>query len=240
MKRQRSAVVALVACVVVIVGGGLAFWFFVLRDTAPPKASLSGLGGSSASTAARPSGTGGAAPSSADGTWTVAKANDVFVGYRIQELFGGETVKKEAAGRTAEVTGTMVVQGSTIPSASVTADVTKLKSDRAQRDNAIRNQALETDRFGTATFTLTQPITLASPPVVGERQSVQATGDLTLHGQTKPVTLALQAEWTGDTIAVAGSAPIVLAEYGIAPISTGFVSVDDQGELELQLVFTRS
>ena len=55
-----------------------------------------------------------------------------------------------------------------------------------------------------------------------------------------PVTLALQAEWTGDTIAVAGSAPIVLAEYGIAPISTGFVSVDDQGELELQLVFTRS
>jgi len=236
---QRSAKLAAIACVVVIVGGGLAFWFFVLRDTAPPKASLSGLGGSSATTAG-PSGSGGGSPSSADGTWTVAKANDVFVGYRIQELFGGETVKKEAAGRTAEVTGTMVVQGTTIPSATVTADVTKLKSDRAQRDNAIKGQALETERFGTATFTLTQPITLASPPVLGERQTVQATGDLTLHGQTKRVTVPLQAEWKGDTIAVAGSAPIALVDYGITPISTGFVAVDDQGELELQLVFTRS
>lgn len=235
---QRSAKLAMVACVVVIVGGGLAFWFFVLRDTAPPKASLSGIGGA-ATTVARSSGT-GTTPTSPDGTWTVAQGNEVFVGYRIQELFGGETVKKEAAGRTAAVTGTMVVQGSTIPSATVTADVTKLKSDRAQRDNAIKGQALETDRIGTATFTLTQPITLASPPVVGERQSVQATGDLTLHGVTKPVTIPLQAEWKGDTIAVAGSAPIALADFGITPISTGFVSVDDQGELELQLVFTRA
>jgi len=238
---QRSAKLAMVACVVVIVGGGLAFWFFVLRDTAPPKASLSGLGGSSATTAARPPGTGGgSSSSSADGTWTVTQGNEVFVGYRIQELFGGETVKKEAAGRTSAVTGSMVVQGSTIPSATVTADVTKLKSDRAQRDNAIKGQGLETDRFGTATFTLTQPIALASPPVVGERQSVQATGDLTLHGVTKQVTIPLQAEWKGDTIAVAGSTPVALADHGITPISTGFVAIDDQGELELQLVFTRS
>ena len=70
--------------------------------------------------------------------------------------------------------------------------------------------------------------------------SVTAKGNLTLHGVTKPVELPLQAEWKGDTIAVAGGTTVVLADYGIDRISTPFVTIDEQGELEVQLVFTRS
>lgn len=242
---QKSAKVALIACVVVVVGGALGFWWFVLRDTAPERASLSAIGGPSATTiaggSAAPGGTGnplGAA--SPDGTWSVAPSSDVFAGYRIQEIFAGETVKKEAAGRTPAVSGTLTVQGSTIPSARITADLSQLKSDRAQRDNMIKTRGLETERFPSATFELTEPITLPGSPQVGQSVAVKAKGNLTLHGVTKPAEMALQAEWKGDTIAVAGGTTVVLADFGMDPVTTPMVSVDDQGELEVQLVFARS
>jgi polyisoprenoid-binding protein YceI len=244
---QKSAKLALIACVVVVIGGSAAFWWFALRDTAPDKASLSAIGNGSSSSSTAPVGTNGggtgggsSSATSADGSWTVAPGSDVFVGYRIDEVFGGESVTKTAAGRTPAVTGTMVVQGSTIPSATITADVTKLASDRAQRDNAIKTRALQTDSFPEATFTLTQPIALPSVPKLDEQVSVTATGDLTLHGVTRSVQMPLQAQWKGDSIAVAGGTTITLADYGIDKIATGFVTVADSGEIEVQLNFTRA
>ena len=54
-------------------------------------------------------------------------------------------------------------------------------------------------------FALTAPITLPAPPSLDTPVEVQATGDLTLHGVTKPVTVALKARWNGDLIDVAGT-----------------------------------
>ena len=61
-----------------------------------------------------------------------------------------------------------------------------------------------------------------------------------MHGVTRPVTFNLMARWNGETIDVAGSTPIVLADYGMTAPSVGnFVSVDDHGTVELQLTFVR-
>src|SRR5439155_1704235 len=86
--------------------------------------------------------------------------------------------------------------------ALVVADLTGLTSDQARRDSAIRERGLETDRFPETTFTLTAPITLPSAPVRGTSYRVTATGDLTLHGVTRSVQVALEAKWNGATIAV--------------------------------------
>lgn len=236
---KSARIIVVAVAVVVVLGGGL--WFFVLRDTSPEVASLDaidvpanvGTAGSGG-----PAGTGAAqAPTTADGTWEVVAGEDVFVGYRIQELFGGQTIEKTATGRTPAVEGQVVIDGTTISSATFTADVTQLASDEARRDAAVGTRGLETETFPEATFTLTEPITLASAPAVGEEITISATGDLTLHGVTEPVTLELTAEWTGAAITVAGSAPILLADFGIEVIEIpGFVTVADNGVLELQLV----
>jgi polyisoprenoid-binding protein YceI len=224
LKLGLAAVVLLVAL------AAAGFWWFVLRDDAPPKASLVVRTGPTAAGAATP-----------DGTWTIQPGKDVFAGYRVLELFGGETIKKTAVGRSPAVTGSMTVAGTRITKAVVTVDVTKLSSDRSQRDGRIRSQGLETDTFATATFTLTQPITLGAVPAKGAPVSVKAVGTLTLHGVGRPVTFDLQARWNGDTIDVAGSTPIVMADYKIDPPSVGgFVSVDDHGTVELQLTFVRT
>jgi polyisoprenoid-binding protein YceI len=69
---------------------------------------------------------------------------------------------------------------------------------------------------------------------------VTATGDLTLHGMTKSVQIALQARREGNTIAIAGSLPIAFADFGIAkPRAMMVLSVEDMGTLELLIHLTR-
>jgi polyisoprenoid-binding protein YceI len=220
----------LAGVVVALVVAGVGAWWFVLRDTAAPKARVDAVATNA------PAGV--ESRSSPDGTWTVKTADSVFVGYRIQELFAAATVKRTATGRTPKVRGTMSVSGRTIPSAQVAADLTGLTSDQARRDSAIRERGLETGRFPEATFTLTAPITLPSTPVKGTSYRVTATGDLALHGVTRSVQVALEAKWNGSTIAVAGSAPVALGDYAMAAIKIpGFIETDDRGTLELQLLF---
>jgi polyisoprenoid-binding protein YceI len=239
MSKTAKIVVAVVAVVVVLGGAGL---WYATRDTAPEAANLDAIDvptGSTPPGSGSTSGTGGsaAAPETADGTWVVVPSDDVFVGYRIDELFAGETISKTAFGRTGAVEGEIVVDGSQVTEATFTADVSELKSDEDRRDGAIGTRGLQTETFPEATFTLTAPIELPSEPVEGQEVTVSATGDLTLHGQTKPVTLELTAKWTGSAITVAGSAPIVLADFGIDVIEIpGFVTIEDHGTLELQLL----
>jgi polyisoprenoid-binding protein YceI len=134
----------------------------------------------------------------------------------------------------------MEIAGGVVTSARVTADLTALTSDSARRDETQRTQGLQTDQFPEATFTLTEPIDLGEPPAPGSPVTVTATGDLTLHGVTRPVTLELQASWTGTVIDVAGGTRIVLADFAIEPPRNPFVTVDDVGEFEVQLSFERA
>ena len=154
---SKTAKVA-VGAAVVLAACAAAAWWFVLRDTAAPVASVEAVStGRSAPAVDRPT---------PDGNWTVKTGDSVFVGYRISELFAAATVKRTATGRTPRVQGTMSVAGRTVSSARVTADLTDLTSDQARRDSAIHERGLETDRFPTATFTLTAPITLPAAPVI--------------------------------------------------------------------------
>ena len=162
-----------------------------------------------------------------------------WVGYRVQEQLagiGGHT----AVGRTPKVNGTLTLAGSTVTAVSISADLTFLSSDSAQRDDQLRRQAIETDTFPTTTFVLTQPIALGSLPADGATVGATATGNLTIHGVTKSVQISIQAQRQGGIIAVAGSIPIVFGDYGFqGPSSFAVVSVNDHGIMELHVLFTR-
>jgi polyisoprenoid-binding protein YceI len=229
---SRAKIFALVVAVAVL-GVGAGLWWNVVRETAPAKASVAAIGtntGDAASTRSSPY-----------GEWKLKPSASAFVGYRIQELFAGASVKRTAAGRTSEVEGTMTVRGRTIPAAEITADLTALESDQARRDDSMGDHGLNTDEFPDARFTLTSPIALPAAPAKGRTYRLSATGDLTLHGVTRPVTLVLETRWRGDTIAVAGSAPVDLADYGIDPLEVStLVKIEDHGTFEVQLAFVPS
>jgi polyisoprenoid-binding protein YceI len=240
---QSSAKWTLVAVVAVVVLGGAAFWFFVLRGDAPERARLPVSTTETTDGAAPPPTTAADAPATLDGTYEVVTGPDVFAGYRVQELFGGETIKKTAVGRTGAVTGSLTIVDGRVTGVEIEVDMTQLESDNGTRDNQLRGRGLETDDFPTATFELTDPVDLPADVDAGQVVELEAVGDLTLHGVTRTVTVALQASWDGAvTISVAtpSGVPILMADYDIEPPNTPLVSVDDNGELELQVVFTRA
>jgi polyisoprenoid-binding protein YceI len=244
----RSRLLAIALAVVLIggaAGGAYGIWYLFLKPGGPPAVALSSA--NPGSTAAATATVSGASPASGEGTWTVdtsigsfADFTSSFVGYRVQEQLAtiGANI---AVGRTPDVSGTLTVQGTSVTAVQISANLASLVSDDDRRDGQLRRQAIETDTYPTATFTLTTPIDLGKTPAQGAAIHVDATGDLTLHGVTRPVTIPLDARLSGGVVEVTGSLPIVFADYGIQkPTSFIVLSVADEGTMELQLFFTQT
>jgi polyisoprenoid-binding protein YceI len=241
---RRTRWIAGVAAVVVLAaaGAGFAFWQAFGGD-APPPVALTTSSPSLPSGSATGSGTSGGL----DGSWTIdptsgslADGSSTYAGYRVQEEVSGIGANT-AVGRTQSVSGSMTIDGTSITALEVTVDMTTLVSDRPQRDDQLRERGLETDRFPTATFALTQPIEVGSRPRDGETIELTAMGDLMLHGVTKQESVPIQAEITGDRIQAIASFDVALADYDIEP-PTGVVilSIADTGTIELHLLFQKA
>jgi len=169
------------------------------------------------------------------GTWTAT--GESTLGYRVKEVLGG--VDTEGVGRTSQVDGEIVLEGTTLASARFTVDVSSITSDSSRRDSQFTGRIMDAATYPEATFALTTPVDLQTIPAAGERITVEVTGDLTLRGTTRSVTFPLTAEYSGTQIAVLGNIEIVFADYGIPNPSNNFVKTGDDGLLEFVLVFTR-
>ncbi len=251
---RRSPLVPGLIALALLVGlgaaGGLAYLF--IRGAPPPAV---GLGSASPGSSQAPASIGvmptgpvsTIGPGGVDGTWTIdttigsfSDFSSSFVGYRVEETLANVGANT-AVGRTPKVSGSLVLAGTSIASVEVTADLTALRSDDQRRDGQLDRQAIQTSQFRTATFKLTSPLALGSVPADGQTITVTADGELTLHGVTRPVEVALQARLSGDVVTVTGSIPILFADYGIErPSSFLVLSIEDHGTMELQLHFRRA
>jgi polyisoprenoid-binding protein YceI len=166
------------------------------------------------------------------GAWVVGDGSQA--GYRVNEVLFGQD--NTAVGRTSSVTGGITISGTTVTKGEFRVDLTTVTSDSDRRDGQFQGRIMDTAEFPNATFKLTEPIKLDSVPADGKIVDVPATGDLTLHGTTKSVTVTLEAKRSGNTIEVSGSIPVAFADYGIPSPSFGSISVEDHGTIEFLLV----
>jgi polyisoprenoid-binding protein YceI len=233
MTRRTKLWVAGAAVVAVVGGVAAAYAVLALRTSdAPPEVALPSISGSPGSSGSQLN------PEDFNGTWSLGEGS--FVGYRVREKFTFLESPNDAVGRTTAVTGTLTIEGTTITEVSIEADLQQLESDEARRDERIRTDALETNTYPTATFTLTEPMDLGSVPEEDQEIQIDATGDLTIHDVTQSVTVSLDARWTSDGVQAAGKIPVVFADYDVIPPSGGPVSVSDEGTIELQLTFEKA
>jgi polyisoprenoid-binding protein YceI len=134
----------------------------------------------------------------------------------------------------------MTIDGTTVTAGSFEVDLTTITTNDARRNGRVQ-EALETSRYPTATFTLTQPIELGADAATGADVTADAVGDLTIHGVTRQVTFPVQAKLVNGTAVVVGSFDLTFSDYGVeVPRSPVVLSVDDHGTLELQLLLVRS
>ena len=169
LRRRRGFIIGGVVVLVVLLAGVGAIAWYALGDDAPPPPKLADAPG------ADPAGAG-----SPDGTWTLG-AKPGYVGYRVEELFAGETLRKDAVGRTTDVTGTLVFANGQLQSVDITANADALKSDRAPRDSFLRSNALETDKLPDRHVPGGEP---GPARAAGHRQGVQGPVDRGSHDRT--------------------------------------------------------
>jgi len=244
VRRRRPLLKILAVVVVLLVAAGVGVWYFLIREDAPERANIE-----AAAETLDESGAGDTEVDPADlvGDWTVDTSvgsfddfSGTWAGYRFDEglaRVGAST----AVGRTPGVTGGMTVSEDQVTAVDVEVDMTALQSDQDRRDQTIKSRGLETEHFPTGSFTLTESVDLPDGVETGERVQAIATGDLTLHGVTREVTVDLEAELTGDRAVVVGSSPVALADFDIEPPTNAAVlSVSGEGEFEFQIFFAKS
>jgi polyisoprenoid-binding protein YceI len=236
MNNRRTLIAAIVGGALILGAAGLGILYFVVfAGSSPQKLALSSPTPSSSASS-------GTSSTPGAGTWTIDSGSQA--GYRVREKLASFSAPSDAVGRTTAVTGTLTLSqatsGFSVTAANFTVDVSRLTSDQSRRDQRIHSQGLESDRFPTATFKLTSPIALTADAGSGQTVRISATGDLTMHGVTKSVTIPIDARLTGSKIELVGSITFPFSQFGMTPPSIGgFVSVENNATMEFQLLLTR-
>jgi polyisoprenoid-binding protein YceI len=222
---------ALAALAVLVLGGT---WIYIHLIEGPAPAPLSLKGSASPASASATPSAGQATARNLTGTWRVASGS--VVGYRVNEVLAGQN--NVAVGRTSDITGSLTISGDVVTAASFTVPMDTIKSDESERDVQFNGRIMETAVYPTGALKLTSPITLGTAPAEGVIKNYRATADLTLHGHTRQVTFTLQAERTSSGIEVAGSIPVLFANWDIGnPDFAGFVTTQNHGLLEFLIKF---
>jgi polyisoprenoid-binding protein YceI len=237
-----------VVAVLLLVAAG-AGWYFLIRSDASPLTDPLPIPSSLLNTSPTPTRlpsaartTGATATASASSAQTFKILPDQSeADYYVGETLASLGVPSTANGKTKAISGTFYLTSDgaaldTAHTSQFTVDLTTLKSDQSRRD-ARAQSALETSRFPTATFTA-KTVTGYDPSIpADQQQTLQLTGTLEIHGVQKEVTWELKITRQANVISALATLDFKFSDFGVTPPSLGgFVSVQDHGTLQAQII----
>jgi polyisoprenoid-binding protein YceI len=243
MRKLLIAAPIVAVLLLVAVGAG---WYFLIRSNASPLTDPLPIPPSLLNTTAAPTvaaGTTGATSTAASSSGQAFKilSDQSEADYYVGETLASLGVPSTANGKTKAITGTFYLTGDgaaldTTRTSQFTVDLTTLKSDQSRRD-ARAQSALETSRFPTATFTAERVTGYDSSIPADQRQTLQLTGTLEIHGAQKEVTWELKITRQANVISALATLDFKFSDFGVTPPSLGgFVSVQDHGTLQAQII----
>jgi polyisoprenoid-binding protein YceI len=166
------------------------------------------------------------------------------VRYRVREQLAGLSFPNDAVGATSAIAGRITLDAAGRPHAGgsrFTIDVRALRSDEARRDNYVRRNTLETDRYPMVVFVPTGIRGLAVPVPSTGSAPLEIAGNLTIREATRPVAWEGTATFNGDEIGVRARTAFRFAEFDLrVPRVSVVLSVDDRIGLEADLLLRRS
>jgi polyisoprenoid-binding protein YceI len=141
--------------------------------------------------------------------------------YDVQEQFFGQNAPNRAIGRTKAVEGDFQLQmvdgGPRLLSNRFSVDLRTLQSDQRRRDQMIRENWLESNKFPMAEFTATAIREAPTTYVEGQEVPVKIDGNLKIREVTKPVTFDAKVTLTGDTLTGTATTFLLMKDFGFDP-----------------------
>ena len=164
--------------------------------------------------------------------------------YRVREQLVGMSLPNDAVGSTSAVEGAVAfdARGRVLREDSrFTIDLRTLRSDEARRDNYLRRNTLETERYPTVTFVPTEARRLPFPLPQSGSLTFELVGDLTLKEVTRRVTWEATATFEGPRATVRARTAFRFGDFGLrTPRVSVVLGVEDDIKLEADLVLRRT
>jgi polyisoprenoid-binding protein YceI len=163
--------------------------------------------------------------------------------YLVREQLAGLSFPNDAVGTTSAIEGSLALdaRGRVLPSESrFSVDLRTLRSDEARRDNYLRRNTLETDRYPHAVFVPIEVRGLPVPLPQTGTASFDLVGDLTIRDATRRVTWEAAATVRGEDLSVQARTAFRFADFGLrVPRVASVLSVEDNIRLETDLLLRR-
>lgn len=182
-----------------------------------------------------------ASGSSPAGTRTFAIVPDQSeASYEVQETFLKQNLPFTAVGKTSTLEGAFQFTTAGKPTGQITSfkvDLRTLKTDNERRDNAIRENWLESNKYPFAEFVSTGVEGVPDSYTEGQEVSFKLLGDLKIRDVTKPVAFDVKGTLSGDTVTGSATTNILMQDFGFEPPTiAGTISVKDG--VKLTITFT--
>ena len=162
--------------------------------------------------------------------------------YKVREQLAGVNLPNDAVGVTKTITGIIVTtkDGKIVKEQSkITIDISKLQSDRGQRDNFLRNNTLLTSRFPNVVFIPTEAQGLAWPIKDGPIE-FKLIGDMTVRDVTKSIPWDVKLTVTGNDAKGQATTSFKFAFFNIdQPRVPTVLSIEDNIKLEIDLTIKK-
>jgi len=162
--------------------------------------------------------------------------------FSVREQLANLTLPNDAIGTTTSVSGSLVILPDGQPVAAESrfvVDLTTLKTDSSRRDGYIQRNTLETGTYPEAIFVPASAAGLPAPLPTSGAVAFQLTGDLTVHGVTRPVSWDVTGNVAGQTLSGTATTSITFTDFGMTLPRVGPVlSVEDLIRLQIDFVLS--
>ena len=165
--------------------------------------------------------------------------NEITANYRVTEQLARLPSPIQAVGYTNSITGGIYIDSLGNPDSNsiLNIDLSSLKSDESNRDNYLKRNSLETDKFPEAVFEIKDIIGLDTESLMNTGKNdfeMQLVGDLTIHGVTKTKTWNITASSESGKLKGKGSVSFPFSDFDMKiPQLFFIISVEDKITLEL-------
>lgn len=103
------------------------------------------------------------------------------------------------------------------------------------RDRFVRDQTLQTGRFPTADFVVTSITPFPTNYVAGTEVNVNITGNMTIHGVTKPLTFTSKARRDGLALTGIADVDFKMSDFNITPPNVQLAKAEDGVHLQITI-----
>ncbi|MGH9423386.1 MAG: YceI family protein, partial [Thermoanaerobaculia bacterium] len=164
-------------------------------------------------------------------SYTIAKGGNNVAEFHAEDTYDAFD------GRTSDVTGTIVADPASPAGSSVdiTINVDSLNTGNSLRNKEMRERYLETTKFGTASF---KSASVTGPASIAPNQpaDINVTGDITVHGVTRRMTIPVRVVLIPDgRIHATSNFKIHMPDFGISVPHNILVTVNDEVPVRLDV-----